>query len=62
MSARPLKGSVGRMKVDGDEWSATLAGPGRLFTVEGGKDAVDVPAGKYIIQAATLEKDKICLR
>jgi hypothetical protein len=54
VTAAPLKDPTGQIKVAAPEWSATLASPERILLVEGGKDAVPVPAGKYVVVSATL--------
>ncbi len=54
VTAAPLKDPTGQIKVAAPEWSATLISPDRILLVEGGKDAVPVPAGKYVLLNATL--------
>ncbi len=50
------KGPFGKVKVDADEWSAFLMGPDRALKLTGGKDPVEVPAGKYAVLRAELTK------
>jgi hypothetical protein len=54
VAAAPLKDPTGQIKVAAPEWTATLASPEQILLVEGGKDAVSVPAGKYVVLGATL--------
>ncbi len=56
VSAAPAKGPFGKIKMDADQWEAQLVSTDHVFTVSGGKDPVEVPAGKYAVLRAALTK------
>ena len=49
---RPAKGPFGKIKFDADRWEAQLISADHVFPVSGGKDPVEVPAGKYAVRRA----------
>jgi hypothetical protein len=55
VAAAPLKGPFGKVKVDADQWSATLVGE-RVFNLTNLKGAIEVPAGKYAVLSGTMMK------
>jgi hypothetical protein len=56
VSATALKGPFGKIKIDADKWTAMLIGPEHVFSLSGGNDPVEVPAGKYAVQMASVSK------
>jgi hypothetical protein len=54
VTATALKDPIGKFQVDAAEWTATLLATDRIFALKGGKDPVDVPAGKYVLWLATI--------
>jgi hypothetical protein len=55
VTATPLKDPIGKFQVDAAEWTATLLTADRIFALKGGKDPVDVPAGKYVLWNASIK-------
>ena len=58
VKAAPTPGPIGKVRLDADRWHATLASADHILAVDAGKEAVDVPAGKYAVQMAWVRKDK----
>ena len=56
VTAAPLQGPFGKIKMDADQWQAVLIGPDRVLSLTGGKEPLDVPAGKYAVLRAALTK------
>jgi hypothetical protein len=55
VTATLLKDPIGKFQVDAAEWTATLLTADRIFALKGGKDPVDVPAGKYVLWMASIK-------
>jgi hypothetical protein len=58
VTATLRKDALGKLKVDADKWEALLLSTGGIFGVQGGKDPVDIPVGKYAVYQATVGKGK----
>jgi hypothetical protein len=55
ISASPSTAPLGRIKVAATEWTTTLIGSNRVLAVGGGPEAVDVPAGRYLLGLTRLQ-------
>ena len=55
--AEQLKAETGKLKIDQEQWSATLANAETKVPMKlsGGKEAVEVPAGKYLLLTYTVK-------
>ncbi len=58
VTAAPTKGPFGRIKLGADQWLALLVSAEHVLAIEAGKDAVEVPAGKYAVIQSQMVKNK----
>jgi hypothetical protein len=58
ITASPTPGPMGKIKLNADRWQATFISADHILSVNAGKDAMDIPAGKYSFQYAWLRKGK----
>ena len=56
VTATPSRGPFGKIRIDADSWTATLVSAEHILKVQGGKEPVSVPAGRYVVHAATIDK------
>jgi hypothetical protein len=59
VTASAVKGPFGKIKVDADQWQARLVGTERVIAISGGKEPVEVPAGKYAVLTGSMTKSKV---
>lgn len=61
VTAAPLAGPLGKIKIDADPWQATLIGTEHVLSLAGGKEPLEIPAGKYAVVTASVVKSKAVL-
>jgi hypothetical protein len=61
VTATPLKGPFGKLKFNADTWTAMLLCGDRLFMLMDVKDAVEMPAGKYILAQGMFSKGGVMI-
>ncbi len=56
VTATPTRGPFGKIKFDADSWTAALVSAEHVLKIQGGREPVSVPAGKYVVQAAVITR------
>ena len=49
IKAVPVEAQTGQVRIDHEEWSATLVGKEHILKLGGDKKPIDVPAGQYVV-------------